>query len=150
MLMMPMPRSSMWYRIISAARPTSEPFGILADLDDVVGDEPVAALDEVERALALADPRVADEEDAHAVDVHEDAVHGRRGRELVLENARDRLDDDGGRFVRDEQRHVARAALAREVFGNVLALRDDEGRDGQAGRSRRSARRGRRAGIVSR
>ena len=51
-----------------------ERLGAAAQLHRVVGDEPVAADDEVERALALADAALADDEHAQAEDVHQHAV----------------------------------------------------------------------------
>ena len=47
------------------------------DLDDVIGDEPVAPDDEIERALALPDAALADRRSAEPVDVDEDAVERR-------------------------------------------------------------------------
>ena len=44
------------------------------DLDDVVGDQAVAAADELQPELALADARLAGDEHAQTEDVHEDAV----------------------------------------------------------------------------
>ena len=62
-------------------------------VDDVVGDEPVAAHDEVERNLALADAGLAEEQDADAEHVEQHAVHrGLRG-EDVLEVVLDALDE---------------------------------------------------------
>ena len=53
--------------------------------DEVVGDQAVAALDEGERALALADAGVPEQEDAEAADLQEDAVQGGARRERLLE-----------------------------------------------------------------
>src|SRR5688500_7930075 len=52
---------------------------------DVVGDETMAALDEVEHALGLADPALAHEQQPDAEDVGERAVKRRLRRELLLE-----------------------------------------------------------------
>jgi len=52
--------------------------------DEVVRHEPVTALDEGERALALADARVAEEERPEAADLEEGAVKSRAGREGFL------------------------------------------------------------------
>ncbi len=51
----------------------------------VVGDQPVAADDQVERALALADSAVADDQHAEAEDVHQHAVHHLADGEDVLQ-----------------------------------------------------------------
>ena len=44
--------------------------GELAQLHGVVGDEAVAALDQLDGQLALADAAVAQDQDALAVDLH--------------------------------------------------------------------------------
>ena len=49
--------------------------GAAPDFDRVVGDQPVAADDQVERALALADAALADDQHAEAEDVHQHGVH---------------------------------------------------------------------------
>ena len=46
-----------------------------AQLNRVVGDQAMAADDEVERALALADAALADDQHAEPEDVHQDAVN---------------------------------------------------------------------------
>ena len=51
-----------------------------AQLDGVVGDEAMAAHDEVEGAFALADAALADDQDAEPENVHQYAVdHSARG-----------------------------------------------------------------------
>ena len=77
------------------------------DDDEVVRDEPVPALDEGERALALADARVAEEERAEAADLEEDAVERRARRERLLEERREALDDDARHPRRREERDAA-------------------------------------------
>ncbi len=53
--------------------------------DQIVGDEAVAALDEVEHALRLADAALADEQEPDAEHVGERAVEVGRRREFLLE-----------------------------------------------------------------
>ena len=48
-----------------------------ADLHGVVRDEAMPAHDQIERALALADPALADDEHAKTEDVHQDGVRPR-------------------------------------------------------------------------
>src|SRR5690606_17508528 len=67
------------------AAPDEDVVAAPRDVDDVVRDEAVAALDQVQHALALADAAAADEQQTHAVDVGERAVHGRGRREVLLE-----------------------------------------------------------------
>ena len=65
--------------------------------DEIVGDEPVPALDEIEHALRLADAALPDEEQPDAEHVGERAVQGGRRRELVLERRLDLLVELGRR-----------------------------------------------------
>src|SRR2546423_12850115 len=55
------------------------------DVDDVVRDQAVAALHQVEHAFALADPRLAEEQQTHAEHVGERRVHAGAGREHVVQ-----------------------------------------------------------------
>ena len=65
--------------------------GDLLDLHAVVGDEAVAAFEELDGGLALADAAFAHDEHALAVDLHEDAVAADPGRQLGIE-----VGGDGG------------------------------------------------------
>ena len=58
-------------------------------LHHVVGHQPVPALDQVEHALALADPGAPDEQEPHAVDVRERAVQRGPCGERVLQHRLD-------------------------------------------------------------
>src|SRR5207244_143358 len=58
---------------------------VAGDVDDVVRHQPVTALDQIEHALALADPRAAEEQQADAEHVGERRVHRRIGRERLVE-----------------------------------------------------------------
>src|SRR5947209_6986846 len=63
-------------------------------LDEVVGDELVAAHDEVERALRLPHPALALDEDAEAVEVEQDAVAHLARRERFFQVLGDGADGD--------------------------------------------------------
>ena len=63
-------------------------FGPPADLHGVVRDEAMPAHDEIERALALADPALADDEHAETEDVHQHGVRDDSLGEGVFENRR--------------------------------------------------------------
>ena len=78
----------MWCLMISEPEPKMLSGRLLADLDDVVGDQAVAAHDQVERRLALADAALAEQQDADAEHVDQHAVDRRRRRQLLLEVAR--------------------------------------------------------------
>ena len=66
-------------------------------LDGVVGHQAMAAPHQVERALALADAALADEEHAEAEDVEQHAVDDLADGEAVLEQRRELADRGGGR-----------------------------------------------------
>ena len=53
----------------AAVRPTAVSYTHLLDLDGIVRDQPVAALDELNGRLALADTGIAQNQDALAVDL---------------------------------------------------------------------------------
>ena len=61
------------------------------ELDDVVGDKPVAARDELERELAFPDRRCAGDEHAHFEDVQEHSVQRGRFREHTRQVEPDHL-----------------------------------------------------------
>ena len=115
-------------------------------LDDVVGHQAVAAHDQVEGDLALADAALAEQEDADAEDVEQHAVHGGAGGELLLEEALDPLDEGGGEVRGAEDRHAGLLAGGHHVGGDLDVLRDHQaghllGEEGAAA-PRRAARRG--------
>ena len=56
-----------------------------ANLHRIVGDQAVAALNELQRRLALADAAVAHEQDAFAVDLDQHAVYGYAWGEVFLQ-----------------------------------------------------------------
>ena len=64
----------MWCRVSSGHVPIRNDSRPAAQLHGVVGDEPVAADDQVERALALADAALPDDQHAEPEDVHQHAV----------------------------------------------------------------------------
>src|SRR5207247_4250046 len=62
----------------------------------VVGDQAVSARHQVERRLALADPALAEDEDAEAVHLHQVAVESRLRRHAVLEPGGRAANEVGG------------------------------------------------------
>ena len=81
----------MWCRVSSGHEPMHERLRPAAQLHGVVGDEPVAADDEVERAFALADAALPDHEHAEAEDVHQHAVDDAACRQVGVEDADSRV-----------------------------------------------------------
>ena len=76
------------------------------DFDGVVGDQPMPADDEIERAFALADAALADQQHAEAEDVHEHGVHHRALGERVLEHRRQLRDRHRRRHGGFQQRQA--------------------------------------------
>ena len=74
------------------------------DLDDVVGDEAMAAVDQLERALALARTRVTQDQHADREDVEQVAVQDLAGRQEELEG--------GGQPLASPSRWLPRSAPA--------------------------------------
>ena len=81
-----------------------------ADLDGVVGDEPMAAHDQVERALALADAALPDHQHAEAENVEQHAVDHFADGEAILEQRRQLADRRGRADPRRQQRHAGAVA----------------------------------------
>ena len=95
------------------------------DLHRVVSHQPVAAHDEVERALALADAALADDQHAQPEDVHQHAVNHLAHGERVVEHAgelgdRQRRGDGGA-----QQRHLVPLG-GREELGRRLPAAGDQ------------------------
>src|SRR5436190_11063229 len=87
-----------------------------ANDDHVVGDESMSAIDEIERALALADAAVPEEEDADAVDVEETGVQRAAWRHRLFEEVGRANDRRGGHRRRREERHGALLALLAKLI----------------------------------
>src|SRR6202011_108436 len=88
----------------------------------------MAAIDEIERAFALADPAVTDEKDADAVDVEQARMHRDLRRHRLFEKVSRARDRDRGKRGRRKKRDGALLALLFEFVERCDALRDDETR----------------------
>ena len=78
----------MWWRVRSGDEP-DERVGHALDLHHVVGHQAVPAVDEVERALRLADAALPHDQHAQAEHVHQHRVQVQaQGQPLVEERAR--------------------------------------------------------------
>ena len=73
-----------------------------ADLHRVVGDEAMAALDELKGRLALADAAVAHEQHTLAVDLHQHAVHRHARSQILLQGVDQIRLKFRGILIRDE------------------------------------------------
>ena len=99
--------------------------GVLVDaeeVDRVVGHEAVAARDQLQPELALAQARFARDHHAHAQDVHEHAVHrGALGKVLGQVRAQ-QVDHEGRRLARGEQRQLGALADRQQFVRRGLAV----------------------------
>ena len=108
--------------------------GAPADFDGVVGDQAMAADDQIERALALADAALAGDQDAEPEDVHQHGVDDRALGERVFED-RAELGDGGRRRHGGLEQRQPRAL----GFGDQLRRRREPAGDQDAGKARASA-----------
>ena len=99
------------------AGPDQDRLAAAPDLDGVVGDQPVAAADEVERALALADAALADDQDAQAEDVHQHAVRDAAGARWSSSSVVSRAIATGVASARAQQRHAGAFGFGDELGG---------------------------------
>ena len=88
----------------------------------------MAARDQLEAELALAEAGLAGEEHADAEDVHEDAVARRPLGEVLAEVAAHDVDDVAGRFLGDEERDVGAVAERDQAVRRHLSVGADEHR----------------------
>src|SRR5581483_4676532 len=98
-----------------------------ANLHGVVGDQAMTADDQIERALALADTALADDQYAEAQDVHQHRVDDRALGQRVLEQ-RPELRDGRRRHDRRFQQRQPRALR----FGDELGRRRETAGDDDA------------------
>ena len=103
-----------------------------ANLHRVVGHQPMAPHNQIERALAFADAALADDEHAEPEDVHQHRVQHRSLGQRVLENRRQLC--DGGR--RDDRRFHQRQLRALSFDGELGGRRETAG-DEDAGKVER-------------
>ena len=97
--------------------------------DDVVGDEPVSAHDELERALALADAALSEQQNADAEHVDQHAVQLRLRRESVVENGVQGVDRPARSRVGHEERRARRLGRRDEGARRLLSAGDDDARE---------------------
>src|SRR6266566_2646873 len=99
------------------------------DVDDVVRDQPMAALHEIEHALALPDARAAEEQQAHAEHVGERRVHRGGRRERVVQERPEAAVELRGLESGADHRHTLGARQVDELGRRLLPLRDDDARE---------------------
>ena len=88
----------------------------------------MAALDELDRRLALADAAVADEQNALAVDLDEHAVARDARRKLDVQVRDERGHDVRGRLRRAQNRHRVAARERAHLRARLDAASEDDGR----------------------
>ena len=114
MLRMPSPRTSMWWRSRSRRLAEHHAGRAVVALDHVVGDQAVAAHHELERALALADAALAEQEHADLEHVDEHAVDARARREPFVEQRVEARDGRRRALRADDQRRAGALRLGDE------------------------------------
>ena len=110
------------------ARADENRFGAAPHLDGVVGHEPMAAHDQIERALALPDAALAHDEHAEAEDVQQHAVQQLADDEAVLENRRHLRHRHGRRHQRPQHRQVAALGFENHLAEHPKAAGDQDAR----------------------
>ena len=96
-----------------------------AYFDRVVGDQAMAADDQIERALALADAAVSDDQDAQPENVHQHAVHHLANGERIVEERGDLGDRNRRCNSRAQHWHSVRVGC-REQIGRSPATAGDQ------------------------
>src|SRR5438552_2826014 len=111
------------------------------DVDDVVRHQAVTALHQIEHALALADPRAAQEQETHAEHVGERRVHRGVRRERLVEERLQAAIELGGLELGADHGHALRPRQLEQLGWRILPLRDDHARqiEPQEGLERRAA-----------
>ena len=104
----------------------------LFDLHGVVGDEPVAPLDQLHGSLALADAAFSDEQDTLAVDLHQHAVTGDAGGKLPGQIGDDGRDDGAGGAGPEEDGDVVLLRHGQDLLAGDQIPGGDEGGDLEA------------------
>ena len=102
--------------------------GDLAQLHGIVGNEAVAALDQLDGQLALADAAVAENEDAFTVNFHQHAVAGDAGSQFKVQHADEAAHHGAGRLVGAQQGYpvlLCKLLHLREGFQLLVAAEDD-------------------------
>ena len=104
---------------------------LLLQVDDIVRDEPMTARHQVQRQLALSNPALPQDEHADADHVDENAVHRRAGRERLLQELLDVVDEGAGQVTGAQERHAGVVRLALDHVVDRQVLGDDEACDRQ-------------------
>lgn len=102
----------------------------MADLHRVVGDQPVAALDQLHSRLALTHAGVAHEQHALAVHIHQHAVPGDPGGEAGLEPVGEVGDEDGSILLAAQDRPLVLDGHFHKLRERLQAPGEDQGGDG--------------------
>lgn len=116
----------MKWRIFSGEEPTRLLAETRPDLHRVVRDEAVAALDELDGRLALADAALPEQQDALAVDLDKHAVAGDTGGELDVELPDEPRHEGGGAVGGAQQRDLVFLRGGTHPVGHLNVPGDDD------------------------
>ena len=97
-------------------------------IHDIVRHQAVPPFNEVERDLALADPRASGKKHADAVDVDKRAMNDHLGRELVVKKIGQEIGDLRCLELGPENRDVPGSSSLKEFLGDDVAVGQDDAR----------------------
>ena len=103
--------------------------GYALDLDRVVRDQAMTALDQLDRGLRLADARVTEQQNALAVDLNENAVERDARRKLHAQGRNEGIDGRGGEIVRAQDGHAVLLRRRDALREQLDVARDEQHRD---------------------
>jgi hypothetical protein len=106
--------------------PEHDPRRAPVALDDVVGDEAMSAQDELERALALSDSALAEQEKPDTEDVDEDTVQRRLRGKPIVQHSMYGVDRAARTTVRNEKGCARGHRGGDEGAGRLLIAGDDD------------------------
>ena len=115
----------MWCRVSSGQVPITLGLAAPAHLDGVVGDQPMAAHDQIERALALPDAALADDQHAEPEDVHQHAVHDLAHGQRIVEQRRRSCAMAIGVATASQQRHADALRRRQQIRAGLPAAGDE-------------------------
>ena len=91
----------------------------LADLDHVVRNKTMAALDQFQGRLGFADTAVTGQQDTDPVDIHQDTVNGNAGSQAHIEPAQDLRHKRTGRLAGEKHGH---SVFASDFHDDVIRV----------------------------
>ena len=98
-----------------------------AQLNSIVGNQTVTALDQLNGGLTLADAGITEDQDALAVDLHKHAVTGDAGCQLGVQRRDELAHQGGGHLGRHQNRHTVLFAVLHHLRQRLHAAAQHHG-----------------------